>query len=74
MLDQILAHHIGSDMCYWILTKLGQVISTTMVQHVTCLDTTKPEIAALIELFNEAVNRRLDDTHFQLEDNVLGLY
>jgi hypothetical protein len=67
------AHCVGSDMCYWILTKSGQVISTTTVQHVTRLDTTKPEIAACIELFHEAVNRRLDDTNFQLEDNVLGL-
>jgi hypothetical protein len=68
------AHRVGSDMCYWILTKSGQVISTTTVQHVTRLDTTKPEIAACIELFHEVlINRPLVDTNFQLEDNVLGL-
>ena len=67
------SHRVGSDMCYWILTKAGKVISTTSVQHVTRLDTTKAEIATRIEEFNEAVNRRLDDTNFRLEDDITGL-
>ena len=68
------SHRVGSDMCYWILTKAGKVISNTTVQHVTRLDRSRPEIASRIELFDEAVNRRLDDTNFHLEDEVTGLH
>jgi hypothetical protein len=60
-------------MCYWIITKSGQVISNTTVQHVTRLDSAKPEIATRIDLFNKAVDRRLDDTNFRLTDDILGL-
>jgi hypothetical protein len=68
------AHRVGSDMCYWILTKSGKVISTTTVQHVTRIDTVTPEIAARVDLFNEAVNHRHDDTNFQLADDITGLH
>jgi hypothetical protein len=67
-------HRVGSDMCYWILRKSGKVISTTTVQHVTRIDTVTPEIAARVDLFNEAVNRRLDDTNLQLADEITGLH
>jgi hypothetical protein len=66
------SHRVGSDMCYWILTKSGKVISNSSVQHVTRLDRQKPEITTRITLFDEAVNRRLDDTNFHLEDDILG--
>ncbi len=29
------SHHVGSDLCYWIVTDSGQVVSKTSVEHVT---------------------------------------
>jgi hypothetical protein len=53
--------------------KSGKVISNSSVQHVTRLDQQKPEITTCITLFDdEAVNHRLDDTNFHLEDDILG--
>lgn len=66
-------HRVGSDMCYWILTKAGKVILTTTVQHVTCLDTTKAEIETNIDKFNQAINCWWDDTNFKLADDITGL-
>jgi hypothetical protein len=28
-------HHVGSDLCYWIVTDSGQVVLKTPVEHVT---------------------------------------
>jgi hypothetical protein len=28
-------HHVGSDLCYWLVTDSGQVVSKTSVEHVT---------------------------------------
>jgi hypothetical protein len=33
-----MSHHVGPDLCYWIVTDSGQVISKTSVEHVTCED------------------------------------
>jgi hypothetical protein len=33
-----------------------------------------PEIATQIEVFNEAVNGRLDDANFQFADDITGLH
>jgi hypothetical protein len=29
------SHRVGSDLCYWIVTDSGQVVSKTSVEHVT---------------------------------------
>jgi hypothetical protein len=33
-----MSHHVGSDLCYWIVTDSRQVVSKTSVEHVTCKD------------------------------------
>ena len=41
-----ISNKIGSDMCYWVLTVSGKVVSRTSVQHVTrdeMLDSTMVE-------------------------------
>jgi hypothetical protein len=30
-----MSHHVGSDLCYWIVTDSGQVVSKMSVEHVT---------------------------------------
>ena len=29
------SHRVGSDLCYWLITETGQLISKTSVEHVT---------------------------------------
>lgn len=60
------AHKVGSDMCYWILTVNGDIIAETTVQHVTREDYDNPNIAAQIKEFDDKLNERLDDANFKL--------
>ena len=32
------SHRVGSDLCYWLITEIGKIISKTSVEHVTCND------------------------------------
>jgi hypothetical protein len=63
-----ISHRVGSDLCYWILTESGKVISSTTVQHVTTTDASNPSINRTIIAFDQAVNTRLDDTNFTNND------
>lgn len=63
------SHRIGSDMCYWILTVTGQIISESTVQHVTRDDLVDQEISDQVEKFNDAVNERLNDENFRLPND-----
>jgi len=66
------SNRIGSDMCYWILTKSGTVIAETTVQHVTRDDMLDATIAEQVATFNSAVIERLDDANFHIENNEGG--
>ena len=66
------SHRVGSDMCYWILTINGDIISESTVQHVTRDDTLNSEIAQQIETFDEGLTERLDDTNFRLTNDAGG--
>ena len=65
------SHRVGSDMCYWILTKSGEVIAETTVQHATAEDENDPDIKPQIKQFNETVTTRLDDSNFKLNTGTL---
>ena len=30
-----ISHRVGSDMCYWLITESGKLISKTSVEHIT---------------------------------------
>ena len=60
------SHRVGSEMCYWIMTASGKVISETTVQHVTRNDMLDSNIASQIEGFDKTLNERLDDSNFTL--------
>ena len=57
-----MAHRVGSDLCYWILTASGKVLARTTVQHVTALETSDGDIRMHVDTFNKIVKERLDDT------------
>ena len=59
-----ISHKIGSDMCYWVLTVSGKVISRTSVQHVTRDELLDPEMIEIITKFDKDLEKRLDDTNF----------
>jgi hypothetical protein len=66
-----IAHRVGSDMTYWILTKACRVIARSTVQHVTTEDMRQDMIKEIVNGFNLAVNTRLDDVNFIVDDGGL---
>ena len=56
-----IAHRIGSDMTYWILTKGGKVIARLTVQHNTITDMEKDAVKTAVQEFDLAVATQLDD-------------
>ena len=59
-----ISHHVGSDMCYWILTQSARVIATTTVQHVLQPETLDLTLRSRIADFDTAIRTRLDDSHY----------
>jgi hypothetical protein len=53
------SHHVGSDLCYWILTESGQVVSKTSVEHVTCNDNFNEDMKAKVKDFEKKVRECL---------------
>ena len=58
------AHRVGSDLCYWILTKSGKVVARTTVQHITKADQEREEIRQKMKEFQLIVAERLNDANF----------
>jgi hypothetical protein len=57
-------HHVGSDLCYWLLTKYGKIVSNLSVQHVTHDDYLKEDKQKEIEAFDQKLKEQLDDKNF----------
>ena len=68
------AHHVGSDLCYWVLNNNGKVLVHTTVQYVVQDDCDNPEINLKIDKFNKDVNNRLDDENFIIEGGESKMY
>ena len=64
-----ISHSVGSDMCYWLITDSGKLVSKTFVEHVICDDYLNPEVKKQINELNDKLDKRLDDTKFLLEDS-----
>jgi len=59
------AHRIGSDMCYWVLTDTGKVLARTTVQRITKDDMSAPTTLERMTSFTTKITERLDDkNHF----------
>ena len=59
-----ISHKVGTDMCYWVLTVSGNVVSRTTVQDVSRDDLLHLVMKEKIKLFDEALDKRLDNTKF----------
>ena len=62
-----IAHRIGSDMTYWILTNAGHVIARSTVQHITVSDMATDTIRNRVSAFDNELSIRLSDDNFQLD-------
>ena len=63
-----------SDMCYWLITYTGNIVSKISVKNVTIDDDLKPEIESRVDDFNKNLKERLDDGNFQLNSDVDGKF
>jgi hypothetical protein len=61
-----IAHRVGSDMTYWVLTKSGRIIARSTVQHITTTDMQQEAIRQLMEVFDTSITARFADEHFVL--------
>ena len=61
------SHRVGSDLCYWLITESGQLISKTSVEHVVRDDYLQEDTKRKISEFNEKIESRLDDANFMIE-------
>ena len=59
-----ISHHVGSDICYWLITESGKLISKTSVEHITRNDMLASGTKQQIDTFNMKLDKRLDDTNF----------
>ena len=66
-----ISHRVGSDMCYWLITESKNLISKTLVEHVTRDDMLASGTKQQIDIFNMKLAERLDDTSFMV-DGVSG--
>ena len=68
-----MSHRVGSDTCYWLITDSGQIVSKTLVEHVTRDDNLQLGTGKKIEEFDEKLEKRLDDSNFTIQGDE-GLY
>ncbi len=61
------SHRVGSDLCYWLVTESGQIVSKTSVEHVTRDDHLQEDTKKRIKEFKKRLEERLDDTNFVLQ-------
>ena len=66
-----ISHHVGSDMCYWLITESGKLIKKTSLEHVTCNGMLASGTKQQIDIFNTNIEEWLDDTSFMV-DGVAG--
>jgi hypothetical protein len=60
-------HHVGLHLCYWLVTDSGQVVSKTLVEHVTHNDYLHKDTRKRIKKFYEKLVDCLDDSNFSLQ-------
>ena len=62
-----IAHRVGSDMTYWILTETGNVIARSTVQHITITDLATQAIQTRVDTFTHHLTERLSNDNFTID-------
>ena len=60
----LISHQVGLELCYWILTDKGTVLSLTRVKHVTIDDPKNPNIADKFKNYTETMDGDLSGTKY----------
>jgi hypothetical protein len=60
------SHHVGSDLCYWLVTDTGKLVSNSSIQQVTRDDYLQEDMKQQIDEFNKKCEERLNDKNFLL--------
>ncbi len=60
-------HRVGLDLCYWLITGSGKIVSSTSVEHVIHDDYLQEDIKKQIDDFNQKLEDALDDANFQVD-------
>jgi hypothetical protein len=69
------SHHVGSDLCYWLVTDTGKLVSNSSVQQVTRDDYLQEDIKKQIDELNKKLKERLNDKNFLLfNEGFQGMY
>ena len=61
-----ISHRVGSDMCYWLITESGKLVSKTSVEHVTQEDWANESKRKQIQEFDIKIAARLNDENFMI--------
>jgi len=62
-----IAHRVGSDLCYWVLTSTGKIIARTTVQRVVKDDYLLPTVKTKMEEFDAKVKEKFkEERHREL--------
>jgi len=56
------SHHIGSALCYYILTEKATVLSRTSVQHITKEEFETIDMKERVRIYHETLSRNIDLT------------
>ena len=65
-----ISHHIGSALCYWVLTNTGKVLSRTTVQHLTKDETANPEVQSEIREFHAELSQHIGTDQYDYDDSI----
>ena len=63
------SHHVGSALCYYILTDKATVISRTSVQHITKEEFETAEMKDRVAAYYETLNKHIDTTSEYANDD-----
>jgi hypothetical protein len=66
-----IAHRIGSDMTYWILTEAGNIIARSTIQHITMSDVATDAIKTHVLTFDDNLRTQLCDKTFKLNCQIM---
>jgi len=68
-----IAHRVGSDMYYWVLTDTGQVLARTTIQRVTNNNLQVTTIQERMRVYTQKITECLDDQNHVITTPVEGL-
>jgi hypothetical protein len=62
------ANRVGSALTYWIITEAAKVIARSTVQHVTAQECLNDNIKQSMDIFQQKLEERLDESNFVIEN------